>query len=296
MSSVHRALEYARASLSSVTDNGIREAEDLLCHLLGWDRLKLFMESQTTLEEPLLQKFEALVARRAEGEPLQYLLGHAGFMGLDFLVRPGVLIPRPDTELLVETALSHLKSESLTRPSAGFLRAADLGTGSGAIALSIAHYNEAVVVTAVDLSAEALDVADENVRRLGLAERVRLIESDMFDFLAGAEAASYELIVSNPPYIPTQVIETLQVEVRVHEPRLALDGGPDGLGPYRRLAVMAHRPLISGGRLIMEIGHDQAAPVKQFLLDAGGWEKVECLRDLQGNDRVVTAVKCPATV
>jgi len=291
MSSVHSVLENARSALSSVTDNGIREAEDLLCHLLGWDRLKLFMESQTTLEEPLFRAFEALVARRTAGEPLQYLLGHAGFMGLDFLVRPGVLIPRPDTELLVETALSHLKGLGLARPSADFFKVADLGTGSGAIALSIAHYNEASLVTAVDLSPQALAVAEENVRRLGLDQRVRLIEADMFDFLAGEEAASYELIVSNPPYIPTQVIETLQVEVRVHEPRLALDGGPDGLGPYRRLAVTAHGPLVCGGRLVMEIGHDQAASVKQFLLDAGVWEKVECLRDLQGNDRVVTAVK-----
>jgi release factor glutamine methyltransferase len=296
MSSVHSALENARSALSAVTDNANREAEDLLCHLLGWDRLKLFMENRTDLNETVAQKLEAMVARRVEGEPLQYLLGHAGFMGLDFLVRPGVLIPRQDTELLVETALSHLKGLGLARPSADFFRVADLGTGSGAIALSIAHYNEDAFVTAVDLSPQALDVAEENVSRLGLDHRVRLIEADMFDFLAGAEAASYELIASNPPYIPTQVIETLQMEVRVHEPRLALDGGPDGLGPYRRLAVMAHRPLVSGGRLVMEIGHDQAAQVKQFLLDAGVWEKVECLRDLQGNDRVVTAVKCQAAV
>ncbi len=296
MSSVHSAIENARAALSSVTDNAIREAEDLLCHLLGWDRLKLFMESQTALEEPMFREFEALIDRRAKGEPLQYLLGHAGFMGLDFLVRPGVLIPRQDTELLVETALSHLKGLGLARPSADFFKAADLGTGSGAIALSIAHYNEAALVTAVDLSPQALAIADENVRRLGLERRVRLIEADMFEFLADEEAASYELIVSNPPYIPTQVIEALQVEVRVHEPRLALDGGPDGLGPYRRLAVMAHRPLVSGGRLVMEIGHDQAEPVKQFLLDAGVWEKVECLRDLQGHDRVVTAVKSQTAV
>lgn len=296
MSSVHSAIENARAALSSVTDNAIREAEDLLCHLLGWDRLKLFMESQTALEEPMFKEFEALIDRRAKGEPLQYLLGHAGFMGLDFLVRPGVLIPRQDTELLVETALSHLKGLSLARPSADVFKAADLGTGSGAIALSIAHYNEATLVTAVDLSPQAIAIADENVRRLGLEQRVRLIEADMFEFLADEEAASYELIVSNPPYIPTQVIEALQVEVRVHEPRLALDGGPDGLGPYRRLAVMAHRPLVSGGRLVMEIGHDQAEPVKQFLLDAGVWEKVECLRDLQGHDRVVTAVKCQTDV
>ncbi|MDK9711761.1 peptide chain release factor N(5)-glutamine methyltransferase [Acidaminobacter sp.] len=296
MSSVHSALVTARSALSAVTDNASREAEDMLCHLLGWDRLKLFMENRTLLNETAAQKFEAMVARRIEGEPLQYLLGHAGFMGLDFLVRPGVLIPRPDTELLVEMALSHLKALEQARPSADFFKVADLGTGSGAIALSIAHYNEASSVTAVDLSPQALAVAEENVRRLGLDQRVRLIEADMFDFLAGAEAASFDLIASNPPYIPTQVIESLQVEVRVHEPRLALDGGPDGLGPYRRLAVMAHRPLVSGGRLVMEIGHDQAAPVKQFLLDAGVWEKVECIRDLQGNDRVVTAVKSRAAV
>jgi len=291
MSSVHSALEKARAALASVSNNAGREAEDLLCHVLGWDRLRLFMESQMTLEEPNAQKLEAMVVRRVAGEPLQYLLGCAGFMGLDFLVRPGVLIPRPETELLVETALSYLKRGDVPGPSAGFFRVADLGTGSGAIALSIAHYNEAACVTAVDLSAQALAVADENVRRLGLAQRVKLIEADMFEFLEGEEAASYELIASNPPYIPTDVIETLQVEVRVHEPRLALDGGPDGLEPYRRLAVAAHRPLVCGGRLVMEIGHDQAGPVKQFLLDAGAWEKVECLRDLQGNDRVVTAVK-----
>ena len=192
-------------------------------------------------------------------------------MGLDFVVRPGVLIPRPDTELLVETALAHLAGQASWK---NVHRVADLGTGSGAIALSIARYVETAVVTAVDLSPEALSVADENVRGLGLEARVKLVHSDMFEFLAAAETASFELIASNPPYIPSDVIETLQVEVRAHEPRLALDGGPDGLEPYRRLAVMAHRPLVKGGRLVMEIGHDQADAVQQFLLDAGVWERV----------------------
>ncbi len=291
MPSLRSALENAKKALSSVTDNAGREAEALLCHLLGWDQLKLFMEGESLLDPSLEKDFEDLTLRRVAGEPLQYLIGHAGFMDLDFVVRPGVLIPRSDTELLVETALTWLKEEGLKRPSANRFQVADLGTGSGAIALSVAHYEKKAQVTAVDLSAAALAVAAENVRRLGVDQQVKLVEADMFDFLERAETASFDMIASNPPYIPTGVIETLQVEVKAHEPRLALDGGPDGLEPYRRLAVLALRPLKSGGRLILEIGYDQADAVKQFLLDAAAWEKVECLRDLQGNDRVITAIR-----
>ncbi|SCZ80621.1 peptide chain release factor N(5)-glutamine methyltransferase [Acidaminobacter hydrogenoformans] len=291
MPSVRSTLENVKKQLSSVTDNAHWEAEALLCHLLGWDRLKLFMDGETVLDPDKEKELEQLTSRRGAGEPLQYLLGHAGFMGLDFVVEPGVLIPRSDTELLVETALAELKDAGLKRPSAKIFKVADLGTGSGAIALSIAHYETRAMVCAVDLSAEALSVAAENVMRLGLTRQVALVEADMFEFLERSETASFDMIASNPPYIPTDVIETLQVEVKAHEPRLALDGGPDGLEPYRRLAVLAIRPLIPGGRLILEIGHDQAAAVKQFLLDAGAWEKVECLRDLQGNDRVITALR-----
>lgn len=300
MSSILEALTVGEKRLAAVTDNGRREAETLLCHVLACDRLKLFMDGTTDLTREQIEAFYGFVHRRVEGEPLQYLTGTQGFMGLEFEVKPGVLIPRSDTEVLVATTLRQLAEMRIywhkDVPSGGGrkvrqLRVLDLGTGSGAIALSIAHYDAEINVTAVDLSEVAIEVTRRNCHRLDLDNRVRIIASDMFEFLEAAEPESYELIVSNPPYIPTSVIDTLQIEVRDHEPKLALDGGPDGLLPYRQLAKMALKPLVTGGRLTMEVGHDQAATVKEFLLDANGWEKVECFRDLQGIDRVVTALK-----
>jgi release factor glutamine methyltransferase len=292
MSSVRSALESVRRQLAAVTDQADREAESLICHLTGWDRLKLFMDRESELPDEIGTALYHLTERRVRGEPLQYLTGHAGFMDLDFFVKPGVLIPRPDTELLVETAIADLKSRSGHAEQESPFAVIDLGTGSGAIALSIAHYCQSAKVTGVDVSPEALEVASENRSRLALESRVTLIQADMFEYLLGMPEASCDLIVSNPPYIPTDVIETLQIEVREYEPRLALDGGPDGLEPYRRLSRYAAGPLVPGGRLVMEIGFDQAKAVTEFLLDADTWEKVECLRDLQGNDRVVTALRC----
>lgn len=300
MPSVREALKESIELLTPITDNPRREAEMLICHVLEWDRLKLFLNDQERMSSYQNDLFMALVKRREAGEPLQYLTGTQGFMGLDFEVAPGVLIPRNDTELLVETALKHLNSISenlkkqetdLNPPEVESLRVLDLGTGSGVVALSVAYYNKKVSAVGVDVSKAALDLAYKNRQVLGLEDRVKLIESDMFAYLEAAESESFDLIVSNPPYIPTEEIDMLQTEVRLHEPRLALDGGPDGLSPYRMLAGLALKPLVNGGRIALEIGHDQADRVKELLLDVGGWEKVECYRDLQGNDRVVTALK-----
>ena len=291
MPSVHNVLSQLQRILLPATENALRESEAILCHVLSWDRLKLFMEGACELELQQISRANAIAAERATGVPLQYLLGHAGFMGLDFLVRPGVLIPRGDTERLVEVALKFLNGLDPKDFADSRIPMADLGTGSGAIVLSLAHYFPDLRAVGVDLSEKALEVAAENLRALGLEDRVTLKHLDMFQYLESLDDGALALVVSNPPYIPTGVIESLQTEVREHEPRLALDGGEDGLSPYRRLAVMAHRPLMRGGRIAVEIGYDQAAAVQQFLLDAGAWEKVECLRDLQGNDRVVTALK-----
>lgn len=240
------------------------------------------------------------LARRCAREPLAYILGNTEFMGLPFKVRPGVLIPRQDTETLVEWVLEE-EGAGRDPGSAGFtegkrkagqgLRAReakrtllDLCTGSGCIGLSLARLG-GFQVTLSDLSAEALAAARENGQALGI--EARFYEGDLFDALPAGER--YDVIVSNPPYIESGVIETLQEEVRIYEPRLALDGQEDGLCFYRRLAKEAPDWLKPGGRMYVEIGYNQAEMVMR-LLEAAGFKEVKLRRDLAGKDRVVRGV------
>lgn len=247
----------------------------LLEHVIRRDRSWYFvhMEEDASAEE--VSRYEELIHKRSRRIPLQHLTGTAYFMGLEFKVDGNVLIPRQDTEVLVEEALRRIK------PGAEIL---DMCTGSGCILLSILYNAENAVGTGADISLNALQIARENSHRLGI--KAKFIHSDLFAEVKG----TFDVIVSNPPYIPADVIPGLMEEVREHEPRMALDGGRDGLDFYRKIVVSSLEYLKSGGWLLFEIGQEQGADVMKMMQDAG-MEEIEVVQDLAGLDRVVIGRK-----
>jgi release factor glutamine methyltransferase len=258
-----------------------REAGSLLSHALARDRTFLITHADERLTAEQLHTYLSLVERRASGEPLQYIKGTQEFYGLDFEVTPDVLIPRPETELLVETALEILKD---TRSP--FI--CDVGTGSGCIAVSLLHSRPDARAFALDVSPAALEVAARNAARWRVADRTTFLVSDCFDALASGEHEDtrFDLIASNPPYVAEDDLEGLQREVRDHEPRGALTPGGDGLSVIRRLVSDAPRHLKPGGHMLMEIGFDQHESVAA-LIDARVWMLLGIRRDLQGIPRTV---------
>jgi release factor glutamine methyltransferase len=249
-------------------------AEATRADIVGDPHRMLTPEQEATLE--------AYLARREHREPVSHILGRKGFWKIMLNVTRDVLTPRPDTETVVEWVLRDF-------PEQAPWRVLDLGVGSGAIILSILAERPAARGLGVDVSEEALAVARDNAAHLGLAGRLALLRGDWTE---GLEEASFDLVVSNPPYIASHVIETLEPEVRDHEPRVALEGGPDGLMHYRRLAPEILRVLKPGGRFAVEIGYDQKAPVEALFREAGA-AHVQTLRDLADRDRVVAGVKNP---
>ena len=258
---------------------GVPEAELDAWYLLEWtagvSRSHYLAYPTEALTEEQESRFLDALALREQRIPLQHITGEQEFMGLSFLVNDQVLVPRQDTELLVEEALKYLK------PGMRFL---DLCTGSGCILLSLLHYCPGAEGIGADLSPGALGMAEKNRDRLGLP--AWLVQSDLFEKIEG----SFDLIVSNPPYIPSGAIPGLMEEVRTHEPLMALDGHEDGLYFYRRLAKESPRYLKDGGRLCLEIGFDQGESVPALLRDEG-FDEIEVVRDLAGLDRVVKARK-----
>lgn len=249
------------------------DAELLLAEMLGLDRVGLYLNFERPLHADELIVFRERVRRRAAREPLAYILGKTEFWSLPFKVTPAVLIPRPDTELLVEEALPRLT---------GAARVLDVGTGSGALAIALAHERPECRVTAIDLSPAALAVAAENACSNKVAERIDFEPGD----LAALPAGPFDLIVANPPYIPSGELVTLMAEVRDFEPHLALDGGSDGFDAYRALVRQADAVLAPGGWMLVEVGIGQAAAVQEQFAQAGLTE-VFVSRDLAGIERVV---------
>ena len=256
-----------------------QDAEWLLASLLEVDRFALYLDPSRRLSTPRVTRYLALIERRAAREPLQYLLGWEDFHGLRLAVTPDVLVPRPETEGLVQWAVEMLGG----RPDPVV---ADLGTGCGAIACAIARALPAAEVLAVELSAGALAVASRNVRALALSSRVRLLAGDLFAPL-GSIPASLDLVVANPPYLPSAVIPSLPPEVSRYEPRAALDGGPDGMAVIRRIVAGAPTVLKPGGWLLMEIGEEQAGPLAS-LMAAEGFSRIRARRDLNGVERYIS--------
>jgi len=254
------------------------DAESLAMHVLGQDRAYLYAHPGLELSPHELSDYSALIERRGSGEPLQYITGHQEFWRLDLRVTPAVLIPRPETEHAVEAALELLRG--IQSP-----RVIDVGTGSGCIALALAFELPQAELEAVDISAEALDVARGNAERLGLAARVRFGRSDLLEAHLGTGPV-FDMVISNPPYVGENEADKLQIEVREHEPHCALFGGQEGLDVYRRLIPQASEVLKPGGWLVMEMGYSQEHGIRGLL---GNWKELRTIPDLQGIPRVLIA-------
>jgi release factor glutamine methyltransferase len=273
--SAGEALQAARARLAAASRNPRRDAEVLLAHVLRCDQAALLTHPERLLSPAESDQLENFLKRRLTSEPMQYITGSQEFFGLLFEVTPDVLIPRPETEHLVEAALEHIGGEAV--------RMVDVGTGSGAIAVSLAHARPQSHVTAVDLSPAALEVARRNAQRHGVLERVTFLQSNL---LAALDGTDFDVVVSNPPYIAEG--EVLEPQVSNYEPHPALYAGPTGLEVYERLIPEARKVLKPGGWLLLEIGFGQQPAVEALLR---GWRFLSVVHDLQGIPRVVQAMK-----
>ena len=271
--------------------NGIEsarlDAELLLGHALRRDRMWLYLNFDEPVAPDMLAIYRQLVKKRADRIPVAYLTGAREFYALPFRVTPDVLIPRPDTEDLVKAALSRFVAPTDGSP----LRIADVGTGSGAIAISLAKEwaPKPIELTAIDISRDALNVAQENAAELEVEDAITFCEGDLLD--AVEPGTTFHAVVSNPPYIPSAELDSLQPEVAKHEPRLALDGGADGFDVVRRLVAQAGGFVEAGGLFALEVGAGQAATVAGLIGDTGEFRPCEIVRDLADVERVVLAVR-----
>ncbi len=277
-----RQLIAARAA--DDLDEGRLEAELLYAEAAGWDRVRVLASGAEVPETDMLGRFEALLLRRLAHEPLAYILGRREFYGLTFEVGPGCLVPRPETETLVEAALAAIREHPNARR---LVRVADAGTGSGAIALSVAKHATQAQMFATDASTEALAWAGRNRKRFGLEDRVVLLAGDLLEPVS----EPLDLVLANLPYIPSDEVDSLPEVIRTHEPRLAVDGGEDGLDPYRALCAQLSAHLVDGPRAVLvEVGSGQASFAADLIARALGptpAPEVRYHRDLAGTRRVV---------
>ena len=279
--------DVLRAAVARLEDARVgsprMNAEVLLMHTLGCDRAYLYAHPERQLNEDELARYDEVLSERARGVPTQYITGHQEFYGLDFIVSPAVLIPRPETEHLVEAVLD------LTNHLPVAPRIVDVGTGSGAIAIALASELPDAYVYATDLSAEALEIARANATRLEVAKDIEFRQGDL---LEGYPDEAFDIVVSNPPYVGESEHDKVQLEVRKFEPHMAVFGGHEGMDIYRRLIPQARRVLKPGRWLAMEIGYTQEASIRELLRD---WEEVSFVPDLQGIPRVAMGRK-PLTI
>ncbi len=251
------------------------DAEVLLAYAMGKDRLQLYLAMEETVDAERELSYRILIEKRSAHVPISYLTGHKEFMSLDFTVNESVLIPRPETEILVEAVCK------LGEPGS---RVLELGTGSGAIAVSLAKYNPDWHILATDLSMEALLVARGNARCHGVIDRISFLQGDLFDALSSQ--GEFDWVVSNPPYIPAEDMENLPAGVRDYEPLLALDGGRDGLDVIRRIISEAHEMLKPGGRLAIEMGYGQSNDVQGIADKIGEYSHYSMIKDYSGIPRI----------
>lgn len=261
-------------------------AELLLCDLFSWSRSELFLHWNELFPKEMKKEWASRLERKAQGEPVQYIIGEQSFYGLTFQVNPAVLIPRPETELLVEKIIAMGRQEL---PGERVI-AADIGTGSGAIAITLAIHCPDWIIYAVDISAAAIEVAKKNAILHGVADRICFLEGDLLSPLIELSIAPH-IIVSNPPYICSGELTSLQVEVREYEPLLALDGGPDGLQPYRRIIGQMAQLVRPSNIIGFEAGSGQAGEVQRLMTASGYWNSSMIISDLAGIDRHIIGIK-----
>lgn len=273
-----------------------RDCKILYCYMMDIPFSKIILEYQEVLQDRLCDKYFELIDRRSKGEPVQYIMGSQEFMGLEFIVNENVLIPRQDTETLVEDALEIINTGTLRGEDMDVKRKEwdilDLCTGSGAIGVSLARIANKVNVTCSDISEGAIKVAKENAQKHGVAKSVKFEQGDLFKpFSKHFSKQKFDMIISNPPYIKSSVIPTLQKEVCEHEPLSALDGGESGLDFYERIVSGVGSHLRKSGVLLLEIGHDQGEAVSGLLSRNGEFTSIRVLKDLANRDRIVFAKK-----
>lgn len=274
---IDKLLRDATAQLAATSPTPRLDAELLLAHVLGWPRARLIAERTHQPKIAQQTQFAASIARRAALEPVAYIIGHKEFYGLTLEVTPATLVPRPETELLVSLSLTQAASYA---PQQGPLRIADIGTGSGALALALATHLAHAIIYATDCSDEALAVAARNIARYGLNERIHLLQGDLLAPLPEA----VDLIVSNPPYT---ILAEVEANVLAHEPHLALDGGRDGADIYRRLIPMLGAHLRPGGAVLLEIGAWQGRIVSALCAQHHPQAAISIQRDLAEHERVI---------
>jgi release factor glutamine methyltransferase len=284
---VKRLLEWTSGFFTRKNVDAPRLASELLLsHVLKYPRIRLYTDYERPLSEKELAEFRALVQRAGEHEPIAYLTGKAHFFNLEFDITPAVLIPRPDTETLVENVLQFCRAV----PGFEAPRVLDLCTGSGCIAAAVAANLKAAIVVATDISEAAVAVARSNIERLKLADRVTVEQGDLFEPVSRLpDPRPFDLILANPPYIPTGDIEKLDRNVRDYEPVAALDGGIDGLVIHRRIVEGAIERLRAGGRIYLEIQFDQGEAIQAIFAGHEEFDEVKLLKDYGGNVRVITA-------
>lgn len=289
MVTVGELIKRAKAALNDISDTPQLDAEVILCNLLDFDRIQLYIYSEREISQEICRKYWDMIALRKSHMPIQYITRRQEFMGMDFYVDERVLIPRGDTEILVEEALARYLQDYKGRE----ISLLDIGTGSGAIAVSLARLIEASTVYAIDISPDALAVAEKNAEALGVKERLHFRLGNLYESISSdGLTKAFDFILSNPPYIPQLVVEGLAAQVKDFEPHLALSGGEDGLDYYRQIVAEAHSYLKPCGWLMLEIGYDQGEAVKALLLKQD-FQEVRIIKDLAGLDRVVVGKNKP---
>jgi release factor glutamine methyltransferase len=278
-------LEVIQRSTEFLKNKGVDsprlQTELLLSHLLGMPRMKLYLNFERNLSEKELESFRELIKRRGQREPLQHIVGSISFCGLELAVNRHVLVPRPETELLAEKGWAFLKSANT---QASTLSALDLGTGSGCLGIALAVHCPGAQVVAIDISAEALELTRQNAAQHNVLERMHFLHGD--GFMALGAPKLFDLIISNPPYIPTAEIQTLQIEVREHDPRGALDGGPDGLNFYRQIAAESRPFLKPDGKIMLEFGDGQAPSIRE-IFESQKWIVEAIIEDYNQRPRIL---------
>lgn len=261
------------------------DAEVMLADLLQMERINLYVKFDYPLKTGEINSYREMIKQRAQHVPVAYILGKKEFMSLDLIIKKGTLIPRPDTENLVETVLNYCKEDDLTEA-----QIIDVGTGSGAIAVSLAYYLESARVVGVDVSKIALQTASLNCEKFELNDRLKILKSDLLTEFIKREINGIDIIVANPPYLTAAEMEEISAEVK-QEPELALLAGKDGLTYYRKLIPQSEKVLADGGHIFLEIGYQQAESVKALFSD--DWQQIEVIKDYAEHDRIIKAVYVP---